>query len=497
MMPNGRDGGARREGGAREDGGARGDGGVRGGVRERAVRALAGALPQPYWTSQPGAPAPAPALTGQLTADLAVVGGGFSGLWTALLARERDPSADVILIEAGTTGWAASGRNGGFCSASLTHGIGNGLARFPGEMPLLEKLGAQNLAEIGETIAARGIDCGFSPVGELTIATQPWQLDDLHGETGAARRLGHDVTELDAAGVRRELDSPTFLGGAWYRDTCAMVDPARLARGLRQACLDAGVRLFEHTRVGAIAGDGAALALTTPYGRVRARQAALATGAYKPLLRRIGNFFVPVYDYVLVTEPLSAAQLASLGWRNRQGAADAGNQFHYFRLTDDNRVLWGGYDAVYFNGGRVSPAHDQRPETFARLAGHFFTTFPQLEDVAFEYAWGGAIDTCSRFFAFYGTAHRGRLAYACGHTGLGVGASRFAANVMLDLLSGQRTERTELELVRSRPVPFPPEPARSAVVQLTRASLARADRDAGRRNLWLRTLDRLGLGFDS
>ena len=305
------------------------------------------------------------------------------------------------------------------------------------------------------------------------------------------------MTELDAAGVRRELDSPAFLGGAWYRDTCAMVDPARLARGLRQACLDAGVRLFEHTRVGAIRDDGAGLLLTTPYGRVRARQAALATGAYQPLLRRIGNYFVPVYDYVLVTEPLSAAQLASLGWRNRQGAADAGNQFHYFRLTDDNRVLWGGYDAVYFNGGRVSPAHDQRPATFARLAGHFFTTFPQLEDVAFEYAWGGAIDTCSRFFAFYGTARRGRLAYACGHTGLGVGASRFAANVMLDLLAGQRTERTELELVRSRPVPFPPEPARSAVVQLTRASLARADRDAGRRNLWLRTLDRFGLGFDS
>jgi glycine/D-amino acid oxidase-like deaminating enzyme len=306
---------------------------------------------------------------------------------------------------------------------------------------------------------------------------------------GQAHRAG--------VGVRRELDSPVFLGGAWYRDTCAMVDPARLARGLRQACLDAGVRLFEHTRVAAIRDDGAGLLVTTPYGRVRARRAALATGAYKPLLRRIGNYFVPVYDYVLVTEPLSAAQLASLGWRNRQGAADAGNQFHYFRLTDDNRILWGGYDAVYFNGGRVSPAHDQRPATFARLAGHFFTTFPQLEDVAFEYAWGGAIDTCSRFFAFYGTARRGRLAYACGHTGLGVGASRFAANVMLDLLAGQRTERTELELVRSRPVPFPPEPARSAVVQLTRASLARADRNAGRRNLWLRTLDRFGLGFDS
>ena len=473
------------------------DGRARTALRDRAVAALAGALPQSFWTSQPGAPDPAPALTGRLSADLAVVGGGFSGLWTALLARERDPSAEIVLLEAATAGWAASGRNGGFCSASLTHGIGNGLSRFPAEMPLLEKLGAQNLAEIGETVADRGIDCGFAPVGELTIATQPWQLNDLHEEVEAARRLGHDVTELDAAAVRRELDSPTFLGGSWYRDTCAMVDPARLARGLRQACLDAGVRLHENTRVSAVRADGPALTLATPYGAVRARQAVLATGAYQPLLRRIRNYFVPVYDYVLVTEPLTAAQLASLGWRNRQGAADAGNQFHYFRLTDDNRVLWGGYDAVYFNGGRVSPAHDQRPATFVRLAEQFFTTFPQLDDVAFSYAWGGAIDTCSRFFAYYGTAYRGRLGYASGHTGLGVGASRFAAKVLLDLLSGQRTERTALELVRSRPVPFPPEPARSAVIQLTRASLARADRAGGRRNVWLRTLDRLGLGFDS
>ena len=483
--------------GARAGAGPRDRRRARGAGWGRAVASLAGARPEPFWTSQPGAPDPAPALTGAITADLAVVGGGFSGLWTALLARERDPSADVVLIEAATSGWAASGRNGGFCSASLTHGIGNGLARFPAEMPLLEKLGAQNLAEIGQTIAARGIDCDFSPVGELTVATQPWQLDDLYADTEAARQLGHDAVDLDAAGVRRELDSATFLGGAWYRDTCAMVDPGRLARGLRRACLEAGVRLYENTRVRAITGDGAALSLATPYGGVRARQAALATGAYPSLLRRIGLFFVPVYDYVLVTEPLSAAQLASLGWRHRQGAADAGNQFHYFRLTADNRILWGGYDAVYFNGGRVSAAHDQRPETFARLAGHFFRTFPQLEDVSFEYAWGGAIDTCSRFFAFYGTACGGRLGYACGHTGLGVGASRFAANVVLDLLAGRRTERTGLAMVRSRPVPFPPEPARSAVIQLTRASLARADRDAGRRNLWLRTLDRLGLGFDS
>jgi len=474
-------------------------------TRQRAERALAGATPRSFWTSQPGAPDPREPLTGQdhPDVDVAVVGGGFSGLWTALLARERDPSTEVALIEASTTGWAASGRNGGFCSASLTHGIGNGLSRFPGEMPQLEKLGAQNLAEIGATVKRHQIDCGFELTGEMDLATVAWQLDGLTEEAEAARALGHQVTELDAAAARAELDSPTFLGGTWYHDTCALVDPARLARGLRQACLDAGVRIYEHSPVRSIRAHGAKLALTTAEGKghaqgqLQAKHVALATGAYPPLLRRLKNYFVPVYDYVLVTRPLTSAELTSVGWKNRQGAADSGNQFHYFRLTADHRILWGGYDAIYPAGGRMGRGHDQRPATFTKLAGQFFATFPQLEDVTFDYRWGGAIDTCSRFFAFYGRAFGQKLAYVCGHTGLGVGASRFGANVMLDLLAGQRTERTELKLVNSRPVPFPPEPARTAVVELTRAALAQADRNGGQRNLWLRTLDRFGLGFDS
>jgi glycine/D-amino acid oxidase-like deaminating enzyme len=215
------------------------------------------------------------------------------------------------------------------------------------------------------------------------------------------------------------------------------------------------------------------------------------------LLRRIGQYVVPVWDYVLMTEPLSAGQAGRLGWRDRRGASDLGNQFHYFRLTRDNRVLWGGYDAVYYNGGRIRPEHETRPATFAKLAEHFFATFPQLEGVSFTHAWGGVIDTCSRFCAFFGTAHAGRVAYAAGYTGLGVGASRFAAQVLLDQLQDEESERRRLSLVTAKPMPFPPEPLRSGVIQATRASIARADRNDGRRDLWLRTLDRLGLGFDS
>ena len=461
------------------------------------ARSLSNAAPRSFWLDQRDAPEPLPALAANVTADLVVVGGGFTGLWTALLARERDPSRDVVLLEARTSGWAASGRNGGFCSASLTHGLGNGLERFPAEMPLLERLGAENLREIGETVARYGIDCDFSLTGELNAATAPWQLDGLDEEAAAARALGHDVDVLDAAAMRGELDSPLFLGGLRHTGGNALVEPGRLAWGLRRACLAAGVRIYEHTPARSLADAGAGLAVTTPYGSVRARQAVLGTGAFRPLLRRIGNFVIPVWDYVLVTEPLSAAQLASLGWTHRRGASDLGNQFHYFRLTRDNRVLWGGYDAVYYNGGRIHDEQDWRPATFGKLAEHFFATFPQLEGVSFTHAWGGVIDTCSRFCAFFGTAHRGKLAYAAGYTGLGVGATRFGAQVMLDLLEKSDTERTRLTLVRSKPVPFPPEPLRSAVVQMTRSSIARADRNEGRRDLWLRLLDRIGVGFDS
>jgi glycine/D-amino acid oxidase-like deaminating enzyme len=240
------------------------------------------------------------------------------------------------------------------------------------------------------------------------------------------------------------------------------------------------------------------MTLRVPYGTVRAGLVALAAGVPGgSLLRRIGAYVVPVWDYVLMTEPLSAAQLAALGWRDRRGASDLGNQFHYFRLTRDNRVLWGGYDAVYYNGGRVREEHVARPATFAMLAAQFFTTFPQLEGLSFTHAWGGVIDTCSRFCAFFGTAHSGRTAYAAGYTGLGVGASRFAAQVLLDKLKNEDSERARLALVTEKPLPFPPEPLRSAVIQATRASIARADRNEGRRDTWLRLLDRLGLGFDS
>ncbi|MEV7928777.1 MULTISPECIES: FAD-dependent oxidoreductase [unclassified Kitasatospora] len=461
------------------------------------ARALSDARPTPFWLEDPGRPAALPALVGDTTCDLLVVGGGYSGLWTALIAKERDPSLDVVLVEGNEVGWAASGRNGGFCAASLTHGFGNGLQRWPAELAQLERLGAANLDGIEATLKRYGIDAEWERTGEIDVATQPHQVEELHEIAEAVARYGFDITVLDADELRAEVDSPTFLGGLWDKEGVAMVHPAKLAWGLRDACLGQGVRIFEHTRATDLREYGSGMAVRTPYGRVFARRVALGTNVFPSLVKRVRPYVVPVYDYALMTEPLSDEQLAAIGWRGRQGLGDSANKFHYFRLSADNRILWGGYDAVYHYGGHVRHEYDQRPETFRTLANHFFRCFPQLEGLRFTHAWGGAIDTCSRFSAFFDTAYRGKVAYAAGYTGLGVGATRFGAEVMLDLLSGERTERTSLDMVRSKPLPFPPEPVRWAGIEITTRSLERADRNGGHRNLWLRTLDRMGLGFDS
>jgi glycine/D-amino acid oxidase-like deaminating enzyme len=464
---------------------------------------LADAEPTCWWLDDVDAPDPQPPLSGTVRTDLVVVGGGYSGLWTALLAKQRDPSRDVVLLEGRTVGWAASGRNGGFCSASLTHGQANGMDWYPADMPRLERLGRANLAGIVDTIGDFAIDCKLERTGEMRVATQEYQLEDIAADYERMLDFGDDAILLDAEATRKEVASPTYLGAVWSRDKTVLVDPARLVWGLAEACRSLGVRIHEHSHVQALESDGDKMVLTTSGGSggaggsVRADRVALGTNAFPSLLRRVRPYVIPVYDYAMATEPLSAAQLASIRWPNRQGIGDSGNQFHYYRLTDDNCIIWGGYDAIYHFAGRIDSALDQRPATYTRLATHFFDTFPQLEGLRFTHTWGGVIDTCSRFFPFFGSGYRGRVAHATGYTGLGVGASRFGAQVMLDLLSGRRTELTTLKTVRSKPVPFPPEPWRSGVVNLTRWSMGRADANGGRRNLWLRALDRFGLGFDS
>ena len=445
--------------------------------------ALAGAVQQVFWLDGLTRPEH-PELIDQHAADLVIVGAGYTGLWTAIRAKERDPGRRVIILEAGQVGWAASGRNGGFCEASLTHGEENGRSRWPQEYDQLERLGRENLDGIAAAVDSYGMDVELERTGTLSVATEEHQIAWLTEEAGF----------LDGPATRALVDSPTFLAGAWDRHDTALVHPGKLALELARVATELGVQIFEQSRV-EVVDDGPVV--RTARGEVHADHVVLATNVFPSLLRRNRLQTVPVYDYVLVTEPLSAAQRAAIGWQGRQGVADLANHFHYYRLTADDRILFGGYDAVYHWGGRVRAAYEDRAETYATLASHLLTTFPQLEGLRISHRWAGAIDTCSRFCAFYGTARQGRVAYAAGFTGLGVGASRFAADVMLDLLGGTPTERTELAMVRERPLPFPPEPLASVGIRLTDWSMHRADRRQGRRNLLLKTLDAVGMGFDS
>ncbi|NNE12002.1 MAG: FAD-dependent oxidoreductase [Ilumatobacter sp.] len=461
--------------------------------------AIADADLLPYWLDDADVPDSNPTLVRTESCDLCVIGGGYTGLWTAILAKERDPSRDVVVIDAAECGSAASGRNGGFMDSSLTHGVSNALARWPDEVELLEELGMRNLDEIESAIRKYDIDCDYERTGVIEVAhsTHPSSyVDEMRDEYDVLLRLGRDVEWLDAERMRAHVHIPSATAGLWDQHGSALVDPARLVWGLKATAESFGVRIYEDTRATHLSRDGVGVMVTTPLGSVRAGKVALCTNASKPLLRRVSNYIVPVYDYCMVTEPLSPEQLAAVGWANRQGLSDSANQFHYYRLTADGRILWGGYDAVYYWGSKMSQELEKRPESWATLSRHFFAVFPQLEGLRFTHIWGGAIDTSSRFSVFWGRAMGGRVAYAVGYTGLGVAASRFGAAVMLDLLHGRRSIATQTDFVQSRPLPFPPEPFRFVGIQATRWSLDREDR-TGKRNLWLRGLDRLGLGFDS
>ena len=320
--------------------------------------ALADASSIPLWLDSSDRPPPRPALDGEQTCDLAVVGGGYSGLWTALLAKQADPSRSVVLLEAETIAWAASGRNGGFCEASLTHGPANGRSRFPGEYDELKRLGEQNLAELQDTVETYGVACGLEPTGALSVATEAYQVEELR----AAAERG-DGRFLDRDEVRAEVMSPTYLAGLWSPDA-VLVDPAKLAWGLAETAESLGVALHERSLVTDLRQRTGAVEVVTRTGTLTAARVALGTNAFPSLVRRVRPFVVPVYDYALATEPLSPQQLASVGWQHRQGVGDSANQFHYYRLTADNRVVFGGYDAIYHFRRKIAPSLDQRRDTF-------------------------------------------------------------------------------------------------------------------------------------
>ncbi|AZS38061.1 Gamma-glutamylputrescine oxidoreductase [Microbacterium lemovicicum] len=458
--------------------------------------ALSDAAPRPFWLDDPSRPAPRPALRGDRETDLVVVGGGYCGLWTALIAKERDPQRRVILLEGQRIAWSASGRNGGFVEPSLTHGPENGELHFADEIAEITALETENFEALDATLTRYGIDAEWEETGILTVATEPHQLGWL--EEAAAADSGHGHAEyLTGDALATKASSPLFRAGLFAASGAAYVHPAKLAWGLAEAAEGLGVEIHEHSPAIGLKTTAEGVVITTPDGEVRAARVALATNVFPSLLPSRRLFTVPVYDYVLMTEPLSAEQLESIGWTGRYGITDSSREFHYYRKTADDRILFGGYDAVYHRGGRVRRSQDQRPETFRRLADHFLLTFPQLSGIRFTHAWGGAIDMSTQLVAFHGVAKGGRVAYSAGYTGLGVAATRFGAETMLDLLAGADTPRTRLKMARRLPVPIPPEPFAYPLIQTMRHAVAASDANGGKDGPLLKLAGLFGVGFDS
>ncbi len=449
------------------------------------------------WLDQAARPEPLQPLSGDQRCELLIVGGGFTGMWAALQAKERYPELDIILIEATEIGDGASGRNGGFLSHMLAHGDMNAEYHFPGETEKLAQLGRQNLREFIDTLERYEIDARYEKTGNIAATTRHAQNQHAEESVRLARSVGEDVVWLNEEEIRAKVNSPTYCGGIWHRGgQDGLVDPAYLCWGLKKTILSLGVRVFERTPLLRLNSRSDGMQVDCPAGSVRCQKVLMATNAFPNPIGKARRSVIPVWDYVLATEPLNDAQREKIGWKDREGLSNIANMFHYYRMTHDNRITWGGGTTVcYYYGSRVDASLSDSRERYIQLAKEFLETFPQLQGIRFTHRWSGIIGSSTRFCMAPGVAYGGKVAWSIGYTGLGVGATRFGARVGLELLGYDPSEILELQFVRKAAMAWPPEPFRWIGVTLTRKEMARADRNDGKRGLWLKLLDRLKLGF--
>jgi glycine/D-amino acid oxidase-like deaminating enzyme len=451
-----------------------------------------------YWLARL-APREVTPLSGPARADVAVVGAGLTGLWTALFLKELAPERDVAVVEQGIAAYGASGRNAGMLSETVDHSHALAIQHFGREEARrLARLGETNVAEMLAFLTARGIACDYEPTGRLMVALTEPQLKEAARTVAVAEELGvSGFRLLSGEEVRREVQSPLYQGGVAVARG-GILDPARLTDGLRREAERAGVRVYERSPVAAIESEDRGLRIRSGAGgALVAGHVVLATSAYTHhLLPRVLRRFIPLYDYIVVSEPLTAAQWEAIGWRGRQGITDGRTFFNYYRPTADGRVLWGTSEAAYHGRNRVGPACDHSPAHYASLEESWRRHFPALAGLRWEYRWGGAICSTTRLTPFFGQAFGGRLSYGLGFTGHGLGSTRIAARILAHLALGRPSELLELPLVTRRPFPYPPEPLRGWAVRAVTRALRRVD-EGERPNLLLRFLDRLGIGFSS
>jgi len=443
--------------------------------------------------------APAEPLSGDVETEVAIVGGGFTGYWTALFLKELEPSISVSLVEAQVAGYGASGRNAGILGETLDHSHELAIRHFGlDEARELARIGRENLDALERFVGERRIAAGFRRPGQLTVALTEAHVDALAASARAAERVGATGWRtLSAADARAEIASPLYRG-ALLAPRNALVDPLGLVAGLRDEALRTGVRVFERTPAETVRAAGDRVLVEGASGRIRARRAVLATNAYShQLFPRLATRFLPLYDYILVSRPLTERERGAIGWTRGQGVVDARTFFNYYRPTADGRILFGTSEAAYYPGNRVGEACDHSPVHYASLRESFRRHFPDLSQLEFPYAWGGPIASTTRLTPFFGTIGGGaRIAYGLGYTGHGIGSTRVAGRILAHLVLDRASPLLELSMVRKKPFPYPPEPLRRAAVGAVTRSLRRVDA-GGRPGLFLRILDAIGIGFSS
>jgi len=428
-------------------------------------------IPEPLTPQDP--------LTADATCDVTIVGGGYTGLWTAYALARAEPTLRVRLLEAETCGFGASGRNGGWASASFA-GARAVTAKRRGRAGVvaLHRHMVDSIDNIERTCADESIDCSFTRGGTLTLATSPAHVARLREHVEADHRWGmtdDDVRWLDADQVRGRVGA-AHVFGATFTPHCAAIQPARLARGLAEAVRRHGVTVHEATRALAIEPGQ----VVTEGGVVRSDIVIRATEAYTPQLRGEQRRLIPVYSFIIATEPLTASLWNDIGWRHRETISDGRHLIIYAQRTADDRIAFGGRGAPYHFGSRVRRGFDRDPTVFDELTRVMHDLFPATRGVAVTHRWGGPLGVPRDWYPSVGLDRATGLGWAGGYVGDGVSASNLAGRTLADLIVRRDTERTELAWVDHYSRDWEPEPLRFVGVNAGLRLSAAADRRESR-----------------
>ncbi len=400
-----------------------------------------------------------PALSGDIDVDVAIVGAGYTGLWTAYYLSEADPGLRIAVIESEHAGFGASGRNGGWCSALYPVGLST-LAAESGRAGAVDQYRAMqgSVAEIGRVIAAEGIDCDWALGGTVVLARSEPQWERAREEVAEYREFGFgepDLALLDAASATARLAATSVVGGT-YTPHCAAVHPRKLVRGLADVVAARGVTIYEQTRAVAIRPGE----VRTWRGTVRAGVVVRATEGYTPRLPGLARAIVPVYSLMIATEPLTADQWQRIGLSSRETFADFRHLIIYGQRTADGRLVFGGRGAPYHFRSRVKPGYDQDPGVFAGLRQALVELLPTVADARITHAWGGPLGLARDWHASVGLDRANGVAWAGGYVGDGVSTTNLAGRTLAELITGGSGPLTQLPWVDHRSRQWEPEPLR-------------------------------------